>query len=93
MTLHADLQGGPASYRASVLLMAVLCSLLNVSPAHALFKRNKKAAPKKTLLDADVDRIVDLSWPILHNLGFSGIVGVITGVALKVFPKLSCFSS
>jgi uncharacterized membrane protein YtjA (UPF0391 family) len=70
--------------------MVVLCSLLHASPAHALFRRKKKVAPKKGLLDADVDRLVDLSWPILHNLGFSGIVGVVTGIALKVSFSLIC---
>ena len=30
-------------------------------------------------------RLTDLAWPILQNLGFSGAVGIVCAIALKVF--------
>lgn len=35
-------------------------------------------------LDAFVDRMWDLSGPILNNMGFSGLLGACTAAALKV---------
>ena len=38
--------------------------------------------------DPDLNRyathLTDLAWPILQNLGFSGAVGVVCAIALKV---------
>ena len=39
--------------------------------------------------DPDMNRyaaqLTDLAWPILQNLGFSGAVGVVCAIALKVW--------
>ena len=50
-------------------------------PAYAVFGgRRRKAVPDS----GELDRWVDLSWPVLKNLGFSGVLGVLAAFAFKV---------
>ena len=53
---------------------------LTARPAHALRLRKKKAKDTPPHLDV----LLDQSWPILKNLGFSGILGVMAALAFKV---------
>ena len=49
-------------------------------PAHALRLRKKKVREDPPHLDV----LLDQSWPILKNLGFSGVLGVMAALAFKV---------
>ena len=69
------------------LMMALTCCFclsLDARPAHALLGIGRKPKPKRKAPEVDVDKLVDLSWPILKNLGFSGVLGVTAAIAFKV---------
>ena len=53
---------------------------LTARPAHALRLRKKKARDNSPHFDV----LLDQSWPILKNLGFSGVLGVMAALAFKV---------
>lgn len=67
----------------------LLLSGLNAGPAHALLKKKKKPAPNAS---TEVDKLVDLIWPIVKNLGFSGILGATAAFAFKVCWLLKDFA-
>lgn len=58
---------------------------LRSRPAFALLGVSRK---RETQPPATADSLLELSWPILKNLGFSGLVGVATGVAFKAVGKV-----
>ena len=62
-------------------MLALVLGLARASPALALFKKKKKKADS---IDEYSSRLVKLYWPIMANLGFSGAVGLATGLALRV---------
>lgn len=71
-------------------LTAVFLPALLPSPAAAaarsgfVSQRDEKMMASSWQLDAFVDRMWDLSGPIINNMGFSGLVGACTAAALKV---------
>ena len=67
-----------------VALTCCFCLSLDARPAHALLGIGRKPKPKHRAPDVDVDKLVALSWPILKNLGFSGVLGVMAAIAFKV---------
>ena len=62
-------------------ILVLVLGLARASPALALFKRKKQ---KADTIDEYSSRLVKLYWPIMANLGFSGAVGLATGLALRV---------
>jgi hypothetical protein len=63
--------------------LAVLAEAVAPTPAHA-FGRKKKVVKDDP---PHLDQLLDLSWPILKNLGFSGVLGVMAALAFKVVPQ------
>ncbi|CAK0782661.1 hypothetical protein CVIRNUC_005856 [Coccomyxa viridis] len=61
-------------------MLVLILGLARASPALALFKKNKQ---KADTIDEYSSRLVKLYWPIMANLGFSGAVGLATGLALR----------
>lgn len=59
------------------------CSAVCAPPAKALLKKKKKSSKSDQMIDEYSDRLVNLAWPIAQNLGFSGAIGFMTGLALK----------
>ena len=57
-----------------------LAMSLTARPAHALRLRKKRTKDNPPHLDV----LLDQSWPILKNLGFSGVLGVMAALAFKV---------
>ena len=53
------------------------------APAHAMRRRKGRDKTDREL-QAFVDQLSTWVWPMLQNLGFSGLVGYATGLALKV---------
>lgn len=76
--LLAEPQGHPAI---SVLSLVAWLLHLQTRPAAALFGRPGK---QKQQSSTSAESFLDLSWPMLENLGFSGLVGIATGIACKV---------
>lgn len=72
--------------------MPVICLLLSCQAleAQASPRRNRSRRQQSSMWDDDPDlnryatHLTDLAWPILQNLGFSGAVGVVCAIALKV---------
>ena len=62
-------------------MLVLILGLARASPALALFKKKKQ---KADTIDEYSSRLVKLYWPIMANLGFSGAVGLATGLALRV---------
>ena len=78
----AEGDGGEGVFRPFYTFVLVLVlGLARASPALALFKKKKK---KADTIDEYSSRLVKLYWPIMANLGFSGAVGLATGLALRV---------
>lgn len=74
-------------------LTAALLPIVLTAPAQAAAATSKRSGfvshqdenmVSSWQLDAFVDRMWDLSGPILNNMGFSGILGACTAAALKV---------
>ena len=77
----AEEDGGEGHSRSFLpLFVGVLYACTRVPPAGALFKKKKKPET----IDEFSGRIVKLYWPIMQNLGFSGAVGLASGLALRV---------
>ena len=74
----AGMAGGTALW---VLLLLLWSFGFSVMPAQAIIGLRKK---QKHQPSADVESLIDLCPPILKNLGFSGILGLITGITCKV---------
>lgn len=86
----------PAWQQLLAMLTAVLlpATLLLPAPAQAATAASKRSGfvsqqdernfMSSWQLDAFVDRMWDLSGPILNNIGFSGLLGACTAAALKV---------
>ena len=66
------------------LLLGLVSQALFAPPAKALKLRKKKKTKNEKMIDEYSDRLVNLGWPIAQNLGFSGAIGFMTGLALKV---------
>lgn len=49
--------------------------------AHA---RKKAPPPPSRDIESTVDQIMTVAWPMLSNLGFSGALGAMAGIAFKV---------
>ena len=80
--VSAEGDGGDWSFGPFYSFMLVLIlGLARASPALALFKKKKQ---KADTIDEYSSRLVKLYWPIMANLGFSGAVGLATGLALRV---------
>ena len=68
----------------------IICLLLSCQAleAHASPKRNRRQRSNIWDDDPELNRytthLTDLAWPILQNLGFSGAVGLVCAIALKV---------
>lgn len=69
---------------AAVLLPALLPAPAAAARSGFVSQRDERAAVSSWQLDAFVDRMWDLSGPIINNMGFSGLVGACTAAALKV---------
>lgn len=74
-------------------LSSVLLSMLLPAPSQAAAAASKRSGlvskqdermESSWQLDAFVDRMCDLSSPIINNMGFSGLVGACAAAALKV---------
>ncbi len=77
----AEEDGGEGVSRSFLpLFVGVLYACTRVPPAGALFKKKKKPET----IDEFSGRIAKLYWPIMQNLGFSGAVGLASGLALRV---------
>ena len=63
-------------------MLALVMGLARASPALALFRKKKQ---KADTIDEYSSRRGKLYWPIMANLGFSGVVGLATGLALRVW--------
>lgn len=86
----------PAWQQLLAMLMAMIlpATLLLPAPAQAATAASKRSGfvsqqdernfMSSWQLDAFVDRMWDLSGPILNNMGFSGLLGACTAAALKV---------
>lgn len=79
--------GGWSGARVSIICLLLSCQALE---AHASPKRNRTRRQRSNIWDDDPElnsyttHLTDLAWPILQNLGFSGAVGLVCAVALKV---------
>jgi len=76
-------QGADAAWPWKTVSVGVLASSLAPGPAHARGWRKKKAREEPP----HFDQLLDLSWPILKNLGFSGILGVMAALAFKTVGR------
>ena len=65
----------------------LLLVLGTVCPPSARAKAKHKAKEEQAA-DVYAKRLADLYWPVLHNLGFSGVVGWMTAFFLKVMLDL-----
>lgn len=79
--------GGWSGARVPIICLLLSCQALE---AYASPKRNRSRRQRSNVWDDDPElnryttRLTDLAWPILQNLGFSGAVGLVCAVALKV---------
>ena len=74
--------------------MPVICLLLSCQALEAQASRaprsNRGRRQQLSMRDDDSElnryatQLTDLAWPILQNLGFSGAIGVVCAIALKV---------
>ena len=76
---------GPDDHALAGLMLLLV--LGTVCPPSARAKAKHKAKEEQAA-DVYAKRLADLYWPVLHNLGFSGVVGWITAFFLKVMLDL-----
>lgn len=74
------------------LMPATIMQLLHAQPAHAASKAKVSSQHHDHFLssweiDAFVERMWELSGPILNNMGFSGLLGAAAAAALKVIGR------
>ena len=79
--------GGPSGFRTSLLCLLFACQAVEAQAAPKR-SRSKQQRSFGWSNDADVNqyatKLTDLIWPLLQNLGFSGIVGIVCAIAFKV---------
>ena len=78
---------GPSRFRTSLLCLLCACQTLEAQ-ASPNRRRNKSQRAYGWSHDPEVNQyatnLTDLAWPVLQNLGFSGLVGIVCAVAFKV---------
>lgn len=78
---------GPSRFRASILCLLCACQALEAQ-ASPKRRRNKSQRSYGWSHDPEVNQyatnLTDLAWPVLQNLGFSGLVGIVCAIAFKV---------
>jgi len=78
---------GPSRFRTSLLCLLCACQALEAQ-ASPNRRRNKNQRSFGWSHDPEVNQyatnLTDLAWPVLQNLGFSGLVGIVCAVAFKV---------
>ncbi|KAG1654513.1 hypothetical protein FOA52_002011 [Chlamydomonas sp. UWO 241] len=73
------------------LLGAIALSALSAGPALAAKKEEKKVAfdlPDDMTIDNVTDVLWNIAGPIVTNLGFSGMIGLVCGLALRQVGKV-----
>lgn len=90
---HFDGPHTPLLQQLLAVLSSLLLSMLFPAPSQAAAAASKRSGlvskqdermESSWQLDAFVDRMWDLSSPIINNMGFSGLVGACAAAALKV---------
>ena len=78
---------GPSRFRTPLLCLLCACQALEAQ-ASPNRRRNKNQRSYGWSHDPEVNQyatnLTDLAWPLLQNLGFSGLVGIVCAVAFKV---------
>ena len=78
---------GPSRFRTSLLCLLCACQALEAQ-ASPNRRHNKNQRSYGWSHDPEVNQyatnLTDLAWPLLQNLGFSGLVGIVCAVAFKV---------
>ncbi|DBA96287.1 TPA: hypothetical protein ACH3X3_002468 [Trebouxia sp. C0006] len=81
---------GPSSFRTPLLCLLCACQALEAQ-ASPNRRRNKNQRSYGWSHDPEVNQyatnLTDLAWPLLQNLGFSGLVGIVCAVAFKAIGR------
>lgn len=81
---------GPSRFRTSLLCLLCACQALEAQ-ASPNRRHNKNQRSYGWSHDPEVNQyatnLTDLAWPLLQNLGFSGLVGIVCAVAFKAIGR------
>jgi len=78
-----DFRGRRHSSNIALMSMAAACLQMVVTEPAAAKKQPEPAEKKELSIDEMAENLSTLAGPVLTNLGFSGCIGVITGITLK----------
>ena len=73
---------------ATIICIVLMCQVFKAeaSPRRKSHKHNRSHTwDDSPELNRYANHLTDLAWPLLQNLGFSGAVGLVCAIALKVF--------